>query len=59
MQTKRSIEIAASPEIVWAVTIDVERWPEWTASVSTIRKLEPGPLGLGREVEEFARRGGH
>ena len=51
MQTERSIEIAASPEIVWAVTIDVERWPEWTASVSTIRKLEPGPLGLGRAAE--------
>ncbi|WP_109486422.1 SRPBCC family protein [Occallatibacter savannae] len=41
------VEIHVSPARVWSVLLDVERWPEWTTSVSRIQRMEVGPLTLG------------
>ena len=47
MDFEISVEIAAPPDVVWAVMCDAERWHEWTASVTSIRLLDPGPLRVG------------
>ena len=41
------IEIGASPDLVWATMRDVERWPEWTPTVTSVRLRTPGPLTVG------------
>jgi uncharacterized protein YndB with AHSA1/START domain len=42
-----SIEIAAPPARVWEIISDVERWHEWTASITAIERLDSGPLRMG------------
>src|SRR5689334_1769307 len=47
MEFQRTIEIAAPAATVWAVMSDVERWHEWTPSVTSVRLMEKGPLAIG------------
>ena len=47
MRVEHTIHIEAPPERVWAVTRDVERWPEWTPTVTSVRLVGRGPFGPG------------
>ena len=50
MVVQRSIDIDAPASTVWAVVSDVERWPEWTASISSAKRSRTGPLAVGERV---------
>jgi hypothetical protein len=47
---ERTIDIAAPRETVWTVMTDVERWPEWTTSVTGVQRLDAGALNVGAKA---------
>ena len=57
VHVERTVNINAPPARVWAVMMDVERWPEWTKSVRGVQRLGGGPFGLGSEARLRVRGG--
>jgi hypothetical protein len=47
MRIDVAIDIHAPPQRVFAVLCDVERWPEWTSTVTRVQRLEHGAFGVG------------
>src|SRR4051812_48074941 len=46
---RASITIEAPIEIVWSIFTDVERWPTWASSFSSIELID-GPMGPGAKA---------
>jgi uncharacterized membrane protein len=47
MRFESSIDIAAPAEHVFSIYRDVERWPEWLQTVTSVERLDEGPLRVG------------
>jgi uncharacterized membrane protein len=47
MRFEASIEVEAPAERVFEVYSDVEHWPDWTASVTSVERLDDRPFGIG------------
>jgi hypothetical protein len=47
MRIEHSAEIAASIASVWAATIDIESLPSTTPTVTSVERLDSGPLAVG------------
>jgi hypothetical protein len=47
MRFEATIDVAARAERVFGVYTDVEHWPDWTRSVTSVERLDPGPLRVG------------
>ena len=50
MDIEQSIDIDAPREKVWTVLTDVECWPEWTASVTSVVLLAKVPFDVGSQA---------
>jgi hypothetical protein len=50
VEYEHTIDIAAEADVVWDVMSDVERWPEWTASVRGAQLLDSGGLRPGQRA---------
>ena len=42
-----SVQIDAPPGQVWPVMSDVERWHEWTPTITSVRRTNAGPFRIG------------
>ncbi len=51
MNFQHSISIAVPPDKAWAVTIDIERWPDWTPTVERVERLDAGPFRVGSQAK--------
>ncbi len=51
MITDSSVEIDAPASVVWDVFSDVERWPEWTPSVTRLVAVDGPGLAVGKRFE--------
>jgi hypothetical protein len=47
MKLENRKQIAAPKSIVWSVTVDVTRWPQWSPFVQTVERLDDGPFEVG------------
>lgn len=51
MEQSIVVDIEAPVERVWQVLTDIDRWSEWTDSVTSARRLDEGPLQPGSRAE--------
>ena len=47
MEWTHTQEIDAPTEVVWGLATDVESWPDFMPTVTSVERLEEGPLRLG------------
>src|SRR5690349_5661633 len=50
MQYEHETEIAAPPERLWELTTEVERWPTFLDTVTTVERLDDGPFRVGSQA---------
>ncbi len=41
------LRINTRPDVVWSLTIDVENWPKLTPTITSVERLDSGPLRVG------------
>jgi hypothetical protein len=50
MKIENNVFINASETHVWDVTTDVEKWPEWTPTIDSVKRMDKGSFGKGSKV---------
>src|SRR4051794_151666 len=50
MRFEHDVTINAPADVVWSIYADVERWPEWTDSIRSVRFVEGDEVKPGAKV---------
>lgn len=50
MEQHITVEIDTATEQVWDVLVDVARWPQWAETVTSVTRLDEGPLAVGAKA---------
>jgi uncharacterized membrane protein len=50
MEHRMSIAVEATPQEMWGLFMDFERWPKMTKSIQEVRRIDSGPLRVGSEA---------
>ena len=50
MRFETTVKIDAPQDAVWNTLVDVERWPEWTASMTEVKRVDGEVLAPGSRV---------
>ena len=52
MEFSITTDVDASADLVFAVLTDIERWPEWTPTVTRVERLDgsSSPLAMGNRI---------
>lgn len=50
MSIEDTREIAADSATVWSLTLDVENWPALTSTITSVERLDDGPLRVGSQA---------
>jgi len=50
MHFENVVTIAAPAETAWRVLTDIESWPDMTPSITSVERVDPGPLRVGSRV---------
>jgi uncharacterized membrane protein len=51
MDYETTVTIDAPPETVWALTIDIEAWPQMSSTVTSVHRIDDGYLQVGSEAD--------
>lgn len=50
MHLRDELLVHAPVQRMWALTVDVERWPEATPTMTEVTRLDDGPFGVGSKA---------
>ena len=50
VEQRTRIDVEAPVKQVWEVLCEVVRWPQWASTVTSVRRLDDGPLAVGSRV---------
>ena len=51
MRFEKTVSVQAPVEVLWRVVEDVESWPKLTESMTSVERLDGGPLRVGMRVK--------
>ena len=57
MQIDGAVDIAATPDVVFAHLTDVTRMPDWQSDLVSMEPLDDAPMGVGKRFRQVRKAG--